>query len=280
MTTLSIVPSDPALVSLIGSMKALGKGAGLKNTERALSAISGAVARSWQKAVGSDHVIEKEKLTPFTQKVFSRDKMVHWLEKGLQSYDMKMTHPKGKKSRLVKPRKSKNGELKTSWTKKRKDGSTYTVNAGDPYLIIPFKHKTSDKGEKGIAKLGDIYGDLSKQMSSGEFSRSSVTTAPANSGKVAPNYWRQMINRAEYSWGSKLQLPDEEQYKNLQGLVAMGSPKQTQFMSFRVVSVNSAQGSWIHPGIKARHNLENILEKGKDKITSAIEDALGRDMSI
>jgi hypothetical protein len=274
-----MVPTDPALVNLIGSMKALGKGAGLKNTEQALSAITGAIARSWQKSVGSEHRIERKKLSPFTQSVFSRDKMVHWLEKGLASYDMKMTHPKGKKSRLVKPRRKKNGEQLLSWTQKRKDGSTYTVNAGDPYLIVPFRHKTKGKKE-GEATLEDIYPNLQNRLRTGDFKRSSVTTAPAQSGKVSPNYWRQMINRAEYSWGDRLVLPDTDANKKLQGMVVMGPPKQSQFMTFRVVSVNSPAGSWIHPGIKAKHYLEKILTNGQEKITSVIEDALGRDISV
>ena len=40
MMTLSIVPSDPAFVELIAGMNALGSGAGLRNTERALGKIS------------------------------------------------------------------------------------------------------------------------------------------------------------------------------------------------------------------------------------------------
>jgi len=277
--TLNIVPSDPALVELIGSLNSIGSGTGLRNTERALSAISGAVARGWQNSVGSNHRIERKKLNPFTQSVFSKDEVVHWLEYGLEPYDMKTTHTKGRKSRIVKPRKDKNGRFKMSWTQKRKDGSKYTVRAGDPYLIIPFRHKTQGgKKQEGKKSLSDLYPEVKRQMGGEDFSRSTVKKSPEVSGKVSPNYWREQIGRATYSWGSKFVFPDKDEFKNLQGMVAMGPPSQSQFMTFRVVSVNSPQGSWMHPGIKARHYLENILDRGQEQIKDAIDSALKRDL--
>jgi len=278
MMTLSVLPSDPVLVDLIGALNSVGSGAGLKNTERALSAISGSVAKSWQMSVGSDHRIERKKLTPFTHSVYSRDDVVHWLEYGLAPFDMKMTHTKGQKSRIVKPRRGPNGKMIMSWTQKRKDGSTYTVHAGDPYLIIPMRHKIKGKGQEGQKSLEDVYPEVKRQMQGDDFTRSKVTKSPEQSGKVSPNYWRQAVGRAKYSWGSKFSFPETDEYKNLQGLVAMGPPKQSQFMSFRVVSVNSPAASWMHPGIKARHNLENILNRGQEQIKKVIEDALKRDL--
>jgi hypothetical protein len=276
--TLSVLPSDPVLVDLIGALNSVGSGAGFRNTERALSAISGSVAKSWQMAVGSDHRIERKKLTPFSHSVFSRDDVVHWLEYGLAPFDMKMTHTKGQKSRIVKPRKGPDGKLIMSWSQKRKDGTTYTVHAGDPYLIIPFRHRTKGKGKGDQKSLEDVYPEVKRQMQGEDFQRSKVTKSPEKSGKVSPNYWRHAVQRAEYSWGSRFDFPETDEYKNLQGLVAMGSPKQSQFMSFRVVSVNSPAASWLHPGIKARHNLENILKRGQEQIRTVIEEALAKDL--
>lgn len=279
MLTLSIVPSDPALVELIAALNSIGSGAGFRNTERALSALSGAVAMAWQKEVGPDRRIQRKKITPFTHSVYSTDKMVHWLEYGLKPFDMKMTHPYGTKGRVIKPR-MRGGKVINQWTQKRKDGSPYTVQAGDPYLIIPFRHRTQGaKAKEGQATLESEYANVKSQMKEEGFVRSQVTTAPAESEKISKNYWKKEVQRAEYSWGSRLQFPEEDKFKNLQGMVVMGSPKQSQFMSFRVVSVNSPQGSWMHPGIKARHYLEKIMERGQQNIQAAVEAALERDLS-
>ncbi len=61
MVTLSIVPSDPQLVELIGALNIMGSGDGFVHTERALTAISSSIARAWQTEVGSDRRIHKEK---------------------------------------------------------------------------------------------------------------------------------------------------------------------------------------------------------------------------
>ena len=280
MLTLSMVPSDPNLVELIGALNSIGSGIGFRNTERALSAVSGAVARAWQTSVGSDHRIQRKKVTPFTHSVYSTDKVVHWLEYGLKSFDMKMTHPFGHKSRVVKPRVV-NGKIKYFWTQKRKDGTKYTVGAGDMYLIIPFRHKTQNaKGQKGQKTLEDAYSDVKEQMQDESFKRSKVRVSAVKSGKVEPNYWKYLVERTQYSWGTKLEFPDTEEFKNLQGMVVMGSPKHSQFMTFRIVSVNSPPGSWMHPGIKARHYLGNIIERGQEQIQTVIEEALQKDLGI
>ena len=277
MITLSIVPSDPTLVNLIANLNTIGSGAGFKRTERTLSTLTNAVATAWQGQVGSDHTIKKKKITPFTHSVYSEDKMVHWLEYGLKPFDMKLTHPFGNKSRIVRPRRIK-GKMKFSWTQKRKDGSEYTVHAGDSYLIVPFKHKTKGKAKKGQKSLENVYKNVQAQMGEEGFERSYVTKKAAQ-GVATPNYnWNDMIKRAEYSWGTKIQIPDTDEYKNLQGLVVMGPAKDSQFMTFRVVSVNSAPGSWMHPGIKARHYLKEILERGSETIKSSIEEALKKDL--
>lgn len=277
MTTLSITPSDPVLADLIGALHAIGSGAGLNSTQRALSAISGAVAKSWQTAVGSDRRIQRKKLSPFVHEVYSEDDMVHWLEKGLKPFDMRMTHPFGKKSRRVKPR-MRNGKMISQWEGTRQDGSKYTVAAGDEYLIIPFRHKTKGPRKESMKSLEAVYPEVKRQMGEEGFTRSTVTTSPAKSGNVSENAWGDMVKRAEYNWGTRLEMPEGDEFSNLQGMVVMGPSTQSQFMTFRVVSVNSPNGTWMHPGIKARHYLENILKDGEDKIQSVIEEALKRDL--
>lgn len=275
MMTLSVVPSDPVLIDLITSLNKLGTGMGFRQTERAFRAIATAISRSWQNQVGPGHRIETRRISPFTYDVFSKDKVVGWMENGLAPYDMKKTHTNGKKSRVVKARR-RGDKIITEWKAKRKDGSTYTVRAGDSYLIIPFRHRTKNRpGTAGKMTLTDVYGDVRRQMKSDDFKRSSVIES-ANPGPQQT--FSQAINRAKYDWGTRLEFPDKPEFSHLQGMVVMGPPKQSQFMSFRVVSVNSPPGSWLHPGIKARKYLYNIMTDGQQKIQNIIQDALLRDV--
>ena len=277
MTTLSIVPTDPALIELIGALNAIGSGAGLTTTEHTLTVIANKVAYNWAQQIGDRKKIKIKKTGAFSREIFSDDKMVHWLEKGLMPFDMRLTHPFGKKSRRVKPRMV-NGKSLSQWEQTRKDGTKYTVAAGDEYLIIPFRHGTTRGAQKGKKGLKDIYSEVQAQMG-GDFKRSKTTKSAAKSGKQEPNAWDKMIDRAEYSWGSKVVVPDDGEFSNLQGMVVTGPPKHSQFMSFRVVSVNSQNGSWQHPGIKPRNYLENIIREGQINIQSAIEKALSKDLS-
>ena len=282
MMTLSIVPADPALVELIGALNSIGSGVGLRSTERALGSLSIAVARSWQNSVGPEYKIERKKVSPFSYRISSKEKMVHWLEYGLPSYDMRMTHPFGKKGRVVKPR-MKNGKPVRSWEATRKDGSKYRVSAGDEYLIIPFRKNTKGgKAPQGQKTLEDVYPEIKKQMAEADFSRTTVTMSAGDehNTKVAPNAMGEQIKRAQYSWGTKFNFPDTPEYESLQGLGAMGSSKQSSLMNFRVVSVNSANGSWLHPGIKAKHYLQGIVERGQDKMQEIIESAIKRDLRV
>lgn len=277
MMTLNIVPQDDVLVNLLATMRGVGSGAGLENSRRALKGLAQAVSTKWQMKVGSKNTINRpEEINPFTQRVSSDNNVVHWLEEGLPAYDMRQTHTRGKKSRVVKPRLGPGGKLITQWKVKNPDGSYRTVTAGSPYLIIPFSHDTKSKGSVNKS-LGDVYKDVKRQTGADNFKRSTVTKSPVDSNTSSPNVFGDMVKRAEYDWGSKIEFPDEPEFDNLQGMVAMNEPKQSQFMTFRVVSVNSPASSWQHPGIKARHYLKNILEEGQDEIRNVLEEALGRD---
>ena len=278
MLTLSIVPTDEGMINLIGALNAVGSGMGFRKTERALSAITVAVKKSWQNSVGPDHRIQSKKITPFSHMVFSEDKVVHWLEVGLPAFDMKKTHPYGRKARIVKPRIGKDGKPIFSWTQKRKDGSTYTVHAGDPYLIIPFRHKIKDTGREGKKGLADVYESVQEQMGEESFQRSRVKKSAMKSGKVSPNFYRESVERATYKWGTRIDVPQTEEFSDLQGMAVMGSKKHSQFMTFRIVSVNSPLDSWQHPGIEARHNLQNIMENGSEKIQTVVENAMRQDL--
>jgi hypothetical protein len=253
MMVMKVIPTNSELSGLIAAMNELGGGVGLKNTQRALNVVSRSIATAWGQAVGDRKKIKIDSKMPFSKKVYSTDKLVHWLEKGLKSFDMKRTHPYGAKSRRSK--------------------------AGHAYLIIPFKHKTKDgKSREGQKSLSDVYQMVRKQMQGGDFQRSFVSDSPAKSDVSQENAFGEQIKRATYRYGTRIEFPDTPEFQDLQGMVVMGGPKQSQFMTFRVVSVNSPADSWIHPGITARNYLQNIVESGQGTIGQIIEDALRRDL--
>jgi hypothetical protein len=276
---MSVVPKDDVLINLLAGLRRTGSGSGLQNTHIAFEVMAKAVQTKWQMTVGSKYKIEKPKrIDPFTIRVESEEKMVHWLEYGLPAYDMRQTHTSGAKSRVVKPKYGAGGKLITQWKVKNPDGTYRMVVAGSRYAIIPFFHDTKTKSEEGAQKtLGDVYNNVRKQVKTEGFKRSSVTKSPADSNTQSPNAMGEMVKRAEYDWGSRVEFPDEPEYDNLQGMVVMNSPKQSSYMTFRVVSTNSPASSWQHPGIEARHHLKKILEEGQEQIRNVLREALGRD---
>lgn len=284
MTNLNILPQDPVLVNLIAGLNSIGSMGGLRQTERALGMITDNISRAWQESVGPKHTIERNQISPFTHIIKTKDQMVLWLEFGLVRFDMKYTHTKGKRSRRVKARRLGN-KLITRWNATRKDGSRYTVNAGDPYLIIPFRHDTRhDPGKdakgarKGKKTLTDMYSKVQKQMKADDFMRTKVEVSADNSNVKTPNYWYDAIGRAQYSRGTTFSFPEGKEYQHLRGMIATGDSKQSSFMTFRIVSVNSPRTSWIHPGIAAKRYLHNILEESQESIRNIIKDALKKDI--
>lgn len=275
MMTLSIVPQDSQLGNLIAAMN---NADGLPLTNKAMESLAIAITRTWQLKVGPGKKINRPKrINPFTWRISSDDKVVHWLEVGLPAYDMRRTHPFGKKGRVTKPKLGPGGKVISQWKVKNKDGSYRTVMAGSPYLIVPFFHKTSAKGGEK-RRLGDVYRDVLKQTKAEGFQRSTVTTSANQSSKASPNAFGEMIQRAEYDWGSRIKLPEEPENQNLQDMVVMNQQKQTQYMTFRVVSVNSPASTWQHPGIQAKHHLENTVRESEEVVKESLDTALKGDL--
>lgn len=290
MTKMSVIPNDSTLAQFIGSVNNVAGGGslfGLKRTASVFERIVNSIASAWRRSLGPEYSrsVKVEKKTPFKYEIYSENKMVSWIENGLSPFDMKNTHTVGPKSRLIKPR-IRRGKMLAEWTARRKDGTKYTVHAGDSYAIIPFRHGTSGgtrysggrKNVNGIVmnQLSNIIGDLGANR----FKRSRVMMSPSESGKSEMNALGEMVARAEYSWGDRLELPENPADQDLQGMVAMAAGRGSVFMTFRVVSKNSQDGSWMHPGIKAQKNLSNIINAGQMPMEKAIQSAMMEDLGL
>ena len=172
-----------------------------------------------------------------------------YLERGVKTYDMKETHPKGKRSRVSKE--------------------------GVPYLIIPFRHGTP--GSKYYSEMPEqIYKKIRDAIKRGEV----MLSQRAKGAKRSPNYQGELIPRAQYNWGTRISGTGLEQ---LEGLIVadVSTPKsrRSTYMTFRVISANSPAHKWI---VKARpamnitkHVATNTQQIIADIITSGLKQDLG-----
>ena len=131
MIRLTITPSDPNLAELIGSLEFMSSKV-MPHTYKAFKMAVKLVEFTWKSyALGAEmegggrlkrptggyaRSIKTRFLTPFNYEVFSEAKVAKFLEDGTREYDMKKTHPFGRRSRVTKK--------------------------GQGYLIIPFRHGT------------------------------------------------------------------------------------------------------------------------------------------
>jgi len=109
--------------------------------QKTLKTSTGAYARS----------IKTRMLTPFQYEVYTDHPLARILEDGTAEYDMKKTHPYGRKSRVVKKTVKKKGRI--------------VRRKGDPYLIIPFRQGVP--GAVRMAMPGEVYAQLRRMISQG-----------------------------------------------------------------------------------------------------------------
>lgn len=209
----------------------------------------------------------------FDYTVYTEHQKADFYENGMASYDMKKTHPNGRKSRVAKKR-----------IPKRQGGGFRYV----PYLVVPFRWATPKSGAHMGAKNvipQQLYSRILSGMKSGSFQRTKVLDGK----KMEPNYMGDMIERALYaaedglgSWGSRvngsmldgiegLSFSQNGRTPNISGLSAMNDKGQTNYMTFRVISADSPSNAWIHPGVKGRHLAEQTANKMREDVNKLIE---------
>lgn len=167
-------------------------------------------------------------------------------------YDMKQTHPYGRRSRMSKK--------------------------GIPYLIIPFRWGTPNG--KGTARRWNNvipqkeYETYVKGM---ELSRKTEKTHIEANAKGEPQ------TRAEYIWKSRLK-EDQAWDDRSEGMVRMkdnANGKSTYF-TFRIISAKSPAGSWLYwKDGKTPIDMLGALQKDVEPtITQIIENGIKADLGI
>ncbi len=118
-----------------------------------------------------------------------------------------------------------------------------TSKTGSRYIIIPFRHGVP--GSQGLPAMPQaIYAEAKRLSHYG--------TSKAHLG---PSPWGQRTKLpvgampGPYTWKTGL----------YSGMVKAGTPKHSQYITFRVVSSRSDPSSWWYPGFSARHIRQNAL---------------------
>ena len=162
-------------------------------------------------------------------------------------YDMKQTHPYGKKSRVSKK--------------------------GVPYLIIPFRWGTPNQKGTKRAHFNNVIPQMNYETSVKGLKVSSVNEAKKY---FEANFKGENIQRQGYDWAKKGRLTEDQAWNDRSvGMVRMKDVRGSSYFTFRIISAKSPANSWIYhkdavPGVDVlaalerttSHKIENIINEG------------------
>ena len=162
-------------------------------------------------------------------------------------YDMKQTHPYGKKSRVSKK--------------------------GVPYLIIRFRWGTPNQKGTKRARWNNVIPKAAYETNVKGLEISAVNEMKKY---FEANFKGENIQRQGYDWAKKGRLKEEDAWDDRSvGMVRMKDITGSSYFTFRIVSAKSPQNSWIYhkdakPALKyiealeaaARPEVEKIIEQG------------------
>ena len=185
----------------------------------------------------------------FHHTISSDNRQLDELQKGQKEveFDMKQTHPYGKKSRVSKK--------------------------GVPYLIIPFRWGTPNQKGTKRARWNNVIPKAAYETNVKGLEISAVNEMKKY---FEANFKGEIIQRQGYDWAKKGRLKEEDAWDDRSvGMVRMKDITGSSYFTFRIVSAKSPQNSWIYhkdakPAIKyiealeaaARPEVEKIIEQG------------------
>lgn len=184
----------------------------------------------------------------FDYSVYSDNRQLEEKTKGRKEveYDMKQTHPYGKKSRVSKK--------------------------GIPYLIIPFRWGTPNgKGTKR-AHFNNFIPQKNYETSVKGLNLSAVDSAKKY---FEANFKGENIERQGYFWAKNGRLKEDQAWNDRSvGMVRMKDVTGSTYFTFRIVSAKSPAGSWIYhrdakPAVDMMGALERTVKPKIDEIINA-----------
>ena len=181
----------------------------------------------------------------FDYSVYSDNRQLEEITQGSKAveYDMKKTHPYGKKSRVSKK--------------------------GIPYLIIPFRWGTPNKSGTKRAHFNNVISQANYETSVKGLAVSSVDAAKKY---FEANFSGENIERQGYNWAKNGRLTEDQAWDDRSvGMVRMKDVRGSTYFTFRIISAKSPAGSWIYhkdgkAGIDMMATLENTVKPHIDEL--------------
>lgn len=183
----------------------------------------------------------------FEAEIYTESPYMTQIQNGQEEFDMKKTHPYGRRSRVSKK--------------------------GVPYLIVPFRWGTpNDKGGKRARFSNFMETDIhSLVKSKKKFGRSLE-----NGGwHYEKNFAGEEVVRAEYDWGDRLEAAG-----NMNGLVAFPDAKDSTYFTFRIISAKSPEDSWIRQRVPANDVVGALESKYAPEVAEIVGEGVKVDLEI
>lgn len=196
--------------------------------------------------------------------VYTKNKRIIEMNDGSPAveYDMKQTHPYGKKSRVSKK--------------------------GIPYLIINFRWRTpgkkaADGGEAEIAHTQAFSNVIPRKIYNTAVKGLEMSRLITEYGPFEKNARGEDIQRKEYEWIKGSRLSDDLAWdQRSKGMIKF---KAHEYFTFRVISAKSPAGTWIYKrkATPGRNFMPTIIEKARqivdERVTKGFEEDL-RNLNI
>ena len=189
----------------------------------------------------------------FKWTVYTDNRQLEQLNKGSKEveYDMKKTHPYGKKSRVSEE--------------------------GVPYLIIRFRWGTPNQKGTKRAHFNNFIPQKNYETS--------VTGLEISSKNALKNYFEknfkgEKIERQGYNWAKNGCLTDDQAWDDRSvGMVRMKDVTGSTYFTFRIISAKSPANSWIyHKDAKQALNYLAALEQAaRPEVEKIIREGLKAD---
>ena len=248
--------------------------AALPNTAAAFQRASNVVRQMWIDRVSSlpevtsamVRSIKEKRNGDFDYSVYSENRQLEQLNNGSKAveYDMKKTHPYGKKSRVAKTGKNK----------------------GVPYLIIPFRWGTPNGKDSKRAHFNNSIPQANYNTAVKGLKISKVNNLKKY---FEANYHGESIERQGYDWAKNGRLTEDKAWNDRSvGMVRMKdiSTGKSTYFTFRIISAKSPANSWIYkkdakPGINYMQPLEQEARIKVDEIINngiKADDAMYKNM--
>lgn len=141
-----------------------------------------------------------------------------------------------------------------------------------PYLIVPFRWGANNGGAGSAHFANTISKEAAAVIESQNFRRS-YTTGETHIEKNAAG---EDVARANYSWGGRYKEANKTDRMN--GMVKMNDEKNTNYMTFRVISGKSK--GWVRKAVPANDVVGAVSKAAKGAIENIMEKAIASDVGL